>query len=127
MVLKLKIFLLLLFSFFFFSTFANDVPKINCVWLAWCVDSDIANPSEPSDDNNMWLEMITNIIWELIQFVAVISVITLIISWMMYIIFWWDEEKLKKAKSWIIWSLVWTLLSISAWWIIEFFNNLNIT
>jgi hypothetical protein len=43
----------------------------------------------------------------------------------MYLLSWGEEDKTKKAKSWIIWSLVWVLTSISAWWIINMLNNLT--
>ncbi len=67
-----------------------------------------------------------NLISLLIGYVAVIAVISLMISWIMYLISGWEEEKVKKAKNWIIWSLVWVLISISAIWIIEIINNITI-
>ena len=48
------------------------------------------------------------------------------ISGIMYMLSWGQEEKIKKAKTWIIWSLVWVLLSISSWYIINIINNLYI-
>jgi hypothetical protein len=72
------------------------------------------------------MELVSNIIWQLMQFVAVIAVIALIISGIMYLVSWWAEEKVKKAKTWIMWSLIWVLLSISAWGIINMLNNIKI-
>ena len=114
--------LLLLSNSFVFAT----GPEVNCVWLPWCVDSNPMTPSAPSIGNNIGLELITNIIWQTIQFIAVIAVIALVISGIMYMLSWWEEEKIKKAKTWIIWSLVWVLVSISAWWIINMLNNLTL-
>lgn len=101
-------------------------PTLNCVGLPGCVDSDIMNPTNPNISDNIWAMLISSIIWELIQYVAAIAVLALIISWIMYLLSWWEEEKTKKAKSWITWSLVWVLVSISAWWIINVLNNIYI-
>jgi hypothetical protein len=48
------------------------------------------------------------------------------IAWLFYIFSGWDEEKAKKAKMWIIWSLAWVVISVSAWWIINIINNFKI-
>jgi hypothetical protein len=50
----------------------------------------------------------------------------LILSGMMYLVSWGEEEKVKKAKMWIVWSLVWVFLSVSAWGIINMLNNIKI-
>ena len=129
---------LLSFIFVVFISFSNliitvdaaesnsDQPKINCIWLPGCVDSDKTEPSAPSKTNNLGITVINNVIWNLIQFVAVIAVISLILSGIMYLVSWGEEEKAKKAKSWIIWSLVWVFLSISAWGIIGLLNSIII-
>ena len=100
-----------------------EAPPINCIWLPWCKWDNISNP-EVWDD--IWTQFIWALTWYTIQFVAVIAVLALIISGIMYLISWWDEEKVKKAKNWIIWSLVAVFLSISAWSIINILNNLQI-
>ena len=101
-------------------------PEVNCVWLPGCDSNSLTNPISIDENNDIWIEVISSIIWETIQFVAVIAVIALIISWMMYLVSWGEEEKTKKAKTWIIWSLVWVVLSISAWWIINILNQIII-
>lgn len=97
------------------TSFANW-PNITCIWLPWC-------SSEGGEDS---LEWISDIIALAIQYVAVIAVIALVISWVMFMLSSWDEEKVKKAKKWIIWSLVWVLLSISAWWIVNMLNEIQV-
>jgi len=104
----------------------SKLPKVNCIWLPWCVDKNIDKPTPASTTQNLWMEVITNLIWNLIQYVAVFAVIALMLSGIMYLISWWEEEKVKKAKSWITWSLVAVLLSTTAWWIISMVNNLII-
>ena len=60
----------------------------------------------------------SNIIAEMIKYVAVLAVIALMISWVMYMFSDWEEEKTKKAKSWILWSLTAVVLSISSYYIV---------
>jgi len=124
-----KIFLVIVSYFLFLnsSVFASTAPTINCVWLPWCKDTSITNPTPATQlDNNVWLVFVDSIISNLIQFVAVFAVFALIISWFMYLLSSWDEEKTKKAKKWIIWSLVAVILSVSAWSIINYLNNIQI-
>jgi len=120
-----KFFLAILLFFFNCIVFAST-PIINWVWLPGNDDTDIMDPSNPSLTQNIGIQFIASVIWEIIQFIAVIAVIALIISGIMYLISAWEEEKTKKAKTWIIWSLVWVFLSISAWWIINIINGLTI-
>jgi heme A synthase len=104
-----------------------EAPSVNCIWLPWCVDSNASSPSPAWNlSNNIAWKFIWSAISELIQYVAVLAVIALMISWIMYLVSWWEEEKTKKAKSWITYSLIWVFLSISAFGIIQILNNLQI-
>jgi len=121
------IFVLIMVSIFTFEfSFADGAPSVNCYGLPGCVDTVMAEPSPASTTNNLWMVYITKIITQVMQFVAVFAVFSLMISWVYYLISWWEEEKTNKAKTWIIWSLVWVFLSISAWSIIKILNNLII-
>jgi hypothetical protein len=42
----------------------------------------------------------------LIQYVPVVAVVALTLSGIMYILSGGDDEKVKKAKNWITWSLI---------------------
>ncbi len=107
-------------------TFENTLlPRVNCAWLPWCI-SDWLNTSWDSTSKDIGISFVKRIIWEFIQIVSVFAVFALIFSWVMYLLSSWEEEKANKAKKWIIWSLVWVFLSISAWWIINFLNNIKI-
>ena len=101
-------------------------PLVNCYWLPGCVDKQIDRPSPASVKHNLWAKKINALIWNLINYVAVFAVIALILSGIMYLISWGEEEKVKKAKTWITWSLVWVILSVSAWGIINMLNNIVI-
>ena len=99
-----------------FATWSK--PVINCEWLPWCSADWTENAVE-------WVA--ATIIAQLIQYVAVVAVIALMISGVMYMLSSWEEEKTKKAKIWIIWSVVAVILSISAYYIVNTLNEINIT
>jgi hypothetical protein len=42
----------------------------------------------------------------------------------MYMLSGGDDEKVKKAKNWITWSLIWVIFSLSAWSIVNIINTL---
>lgn len=114
---------LILLAFFVDNSFAFDMP-VKCEWLPWC--------------NDWWDWMvhegkIFSFIWkvtsEFIKYIAIFSVVALMLAWINFIVWgWlsWEEEKVSKAKSWVIWALVWVILSISAWGIINVLNNLQV-
>jgi len=128
---KILLMITLFFSFWLYFIYAQDIPTMNCIWLPWCKDSKIERPSTATYKNMVdgwWVVygITTEVITMLIEYTAVIAVISLMISWMMYLVSFWEEEKIKKAKSWIIWSLWWVFISISAWWIVNIINNIQI-
>jgi len=98
------------------NTFAWDTPKVYCEGLPWC---------DASSDDAV-ITAATNITATMIKFVAVFAVIALMISGIMYMLSEGEEEKTKKAKNWIIWSLVWVVLSTSAYYIVWVINNAKI-
>jgi len=108
-------------SFWFFILFVNKIFA-----KAPTIPSDLELPwsdfSEGEIVEMIWWGFITSFI----KFLAIIAVIALMASWLLYLLSGWEEEKVKKAKNWVIWSLVWVILSISAWWIINVINSLQI-
>ena len=94
-------------------------PDVNCAGLPGCTDSTISSDAG--------LGFVSGVVSTLIQYVAVVAVIALMLSWIMYLFSGWEEEKINKAKKWIIWALVWVFLSISALWIIQLVNTLQIS
>jgi len=130
---KIVFYLFILVSFFSLNYISEatftEAPEVNCYWLPWCNDWDVAVPWKPGNVTNKhnWIKFLGNFISELIKYVSVIAVIAIMLSWIMYLVSGWEETKVKKAKNWIIWSLVWVFLSVSAWWIINLLNNIQIT
>lgn len=82
-----------------------------------------------SNNSSVWngWEFIAELISQAILYLSAIAVIALILSGMMYIFSAWEDEKTKKAKTWIIWSLVGVFISIAAWGIINLLNSISIT
>ncbi len=104
---------------FYISISYAAVPDISCGALPGCGDSKI-------ESWDQIYGVLWNIIAALIQYVAIFAVIAVMIWWIMYLISSWDEEKIKKAKTVIIWSLVWVFVSVAAWSIINVVNNFRI-
>ncbi len=119
-----------LLLFFTKIIFATKAARVNCVWLPWCPDTNISNPSPATVKNDFWNTIVWKTFIDLVstfmQYVWVIAVISLMLWWVIYILSWWEDEKIKKAKSWIIWSLVGVFFSVSAWGIIKFITVLSI-
>lgn len=107
----------ILFFFFISKVFAT-APGVVCNELPWCNATNIGGTS--------FFTLIWNIIANGIKYVAVISVLSLMIAGMMYLTSGWEEEGVKKAKKWIIWALVWVFISTSAWAIINLVNKFTI-
>ncbi|MCH2188502.1 pilin [Candidatus Gracilibacteria bacterium] len=104
----------------------GEAPKVNCFGLPGCVDGDIDNPSDPNIQDNVAAVFTGNLISDLIQYVAVIAVIALMGSGIMYLLSSGEEEQTNRAKKWIIWSLVGVILSISAYGIVGLLNTFQI-
>ena len=101
--------------------------KINCYGLPWCPKEDIAKPTDGlvGWKYNVWWEYILDIIHLMLQYVSVIAVIALMLSWFLYLLSGGEEEKTKKAKNWIIWSLVWVLVALSSNFLVTTIINFN--
>lgn len=109
----------LLYMTFIWTLTANG-SDIVCEWLPGCGTAD------STWEGTQALGFLWGFIAEAIQYLAVIAVITVILSGIMYMLSGGDEEKTKTAKSWIIYSLVGVVLSISAWGIINLLNNITV-
>jgi len=119
---------LIIWNIYFFlfkiSVFAT-APWVNCKWLPWCDSNEQASNGLAIDQVNPTL-FISNIIWKTIQYVAVFSVIVLMIAWVYFLVSIWEEEKIKKAKKMVIYSVVWVIIANSAWLIINLLNRFTI-
>ncbi len=116
----------------FFSPFILFTTKIFASWpgavcngLPWCEDDGVWEVNNSlTQDGFFWF--LWNLISTTIEYVAVLSVLALVVAWIMYLVSAWEDEKVKKAKTAIIWSLIGVLVSTSAWAIINLLNSFNI-
>lgn len=75
----------------------------NAWWLSWLV------------------EMFLNIINWVNSFVAIVTIIMIMYAWMLIILSDWDEEKLKKWRTIIIYAFIWIFILVASYWILTFF------
>ena len=128
---KIFIFVLLVFCFWWLnltniSYWAAKVPKVICVWLPWCDKWKDWNLTELKTNKAEVIAPLQKLISEAIKYVSILAVLALMWSGIMYLVSIWEEEKTKKAKTWIMWSLISVILSVSAFSIISLINKLTI-
>ncbi len=74
------------------------------------------------DKNLEWFSsIIVNIIDWMNSFVWIIVILLIIYAWFTLLVSWWDEEKLKKAKSSILYIAIWLAILIANYLILTFF------
>lgn len=124
---KKILFILVWLSSFTYTVFAQQVPWINSSGLPWDQNTELWIPSSATDYDNTPFESLADfVIGYFIQFVAVVAVLSLMISGIMLIVSWGEEEKFKKAKTWFTWSLTGVVLALMALYIINFINRLSV-
>ncbi len=115
-------------QFFAITPVLAKAPEVNCYGLPGCPDSSIDAPTAANitASKNIWIGFIGSIVSNGIKYIAVIAVICLMLAGIKYIISMGDDEKVNKAKMWIIYSLTGVLLSVSAWTLINIINDFRI-
>ena len=113
--------LCIFFSLFFVSLVSVSAvaPIIPCGELPGC------NGDQRVSETTVY-GIIGWVIATMIQYVAVIAVIAVMYGGIMYLLSSGEEEKTNKAKSIIIWALVWVFVSVLAWSIIQILNNFRL-
>lgn len=66
------------------------------------------------------------IIREVTKYVAILAIIATMIGWLMFLFSAWSDEKVKKAKNVIIYSIIWVLVSIASYTLVDIVNNLTL-
>lgn len=103
----------------------NGTPNINyCQWEDECsIDRGI----EVVRENLTWVETeiafsqyVQNIVIYLIGFISIIAVVYIIYAGFNILVWTWDEEKIKKSKSIIIYVIVWLAVIYLAYSIVAF-------
>lgn len=127
----MKIFKLFLTMYSLLILYVTNILSANamdavCAWLPWCSESGTEKTSSLLwAEGNIGGTFLIDVIQTLLQYVSVVAVVALMLSWVLYLISGWEEEKVKKAKTWIIWALVWVLVSSSAWFMVDIVNNFS--
>ena len=89
-------------------------------WVTQCTNFQITNCANKTDIN--WIAFIVvRIIDWMNGFVAIVVTILIIYAWFLTLISAWDEEKLKKAKSSIIFITIWLFILFANYLILTFF------
>lgn len=98
-------------------------PAVNCIGLPWCESKNIEDPSIDRRWDIIVNNTIQNIVSQMILYVWIISMVVFMINWVKYVESLWDEEKVWKYKKAIIYSIVWVIMSMSSYTIINLLNE----
>lgn len=105
-----------------------------CFYVQTFADAIDADPMGlPSFGSKGWISFkekphsfISKTIAEWIKYVWLLAIIAIVYWWIMYITSIWDDNKIKKAKQIIEYSIIWILASMFAFAIIEIVNNIKL-
>ncbi|EKD66826.1 MAG: hypothetical protein ACD_49C00009G0051 [uncultured bacterium (gcode 4)] len=103
-------------------TFANtsNLDFKNEFWLPGFYEGDgIIKTENP-------IKFLFVIIKEVTKYVAILAIIATMIGWLMFLFSAWSDEKVKKAKNVIIYSIIWVLVSIASFTLVDIINNLTL-
>lgn len=109
--------------------FDPDEPDIPYCWDnsdagCWLEDwiKEVKKTIDPVVETDRKLsEYAQDIVVYLLWFLTLISILYIIYAWFNILIWAWDEEKMKKSKTTIIYVIIWLLVIWLAWPITEFF------
>lgn len=88
--------------------------KKNMLW--WIIQAKTTNPHL----------FITATIAEWIKYVWFLAIISLIVWWIIYMTSFWVDAKTKKAKNIIMYSIIWILVAITAYSLVDMVNNISL-
>lgn len=74
--------------------------------------------------NKTLSEFIQDVIIYLLSFISIIAVIYIIYAWFSIMIWWWNDEAIKKAKKTIIHVIVWIIIIWLSYSIVSFIINI---
>jgi len=118
---------MIFFSIFFYTqlSYACEYTENWNLWsmlngckpktLVWSTqDLTLDSSSQKSWLKTLILKWITNIT----VIILILAVASLVYAWLLFQLRNWEDEKVNKAKNLVKWVLIWTLLMVSASWII---------
>ena len=126
-----KIFLIILL---FCSLITLNTVYSSCEYTEWayvsknlndCFDSDSTVVAPKPKLVRTWLKSVINDwITRIAVFLSVMAVWWIVYWSFMLSISTWEDEKIKKWKDIVKWSIIWFLAVISAWWLISILISL---
>lgn len=118
---KIFLFVIVITNLFTITVFAN--------WIKW-PDEDVSGWLPFQTTGSFWKntsqEFISKWISEAIKYLGLIAVVTLTIWWIMYIISFWSDDKTKRAKNVIVYSIVGVVVAMAAYLLIDIVNNIKL-
>lgn len=132
---KILILLTILLSFWTISVSAMEVDNIkedfdfylDANKIVWNFDENLDETEISTTDFSIewWFKTtIYNWVKNISTILFLISIFAIVYGWLMMTLSAWEDEKIKKAKDIIKWSMLWFLALISAWAIITIVINL---
>ncbi len=132
MIKKILIFSFLVLSLFAFNPVLSDYSACKQDWniwdmkttLQWCLDWSTVVQSNDLTVSGWFKTIILNFIKNVSIILALAAIWFIAYGSMVLVASWWNDEKIKKWKNIIKWSLVGFLWLVSASWIIALLVNL---
>lgn len=121
-----KILYIILWILFTFTQVFWAKLDVVCNWLPWC-KNESALWTKTVIWNNTFFTFLWKVISEWIKYVAVISIFSLMFAWVLYITSAWKDEKFDQAKRWITYSIIWVIISMSWWALVNLLNMFKIS
>ena len=120
----------------------NIISNVNAEWewiitvivtekIPWATCSDIFSKIEGKIDKKIWFKCevekwfwsIVSMLWSIIKYFTFIAslwwVLYLVIGWIMYSMSWIDPWAKDKAKEWITKTIIWLILLLFSWVILN--------
>lgn len=129
---------LIIISFFIFWTWSTFATSSESWWIIVKVSEKIpwAECSELYEDENdtelvtwyecnvwKWFTAVTIMLWKIIKYFTYIAalgwVLFIVINWILYSMWWVNDEFKSKSKERIIWTLIWLVLLMLSWVILN--------
>lgn len=77
-----------------------------------------------TETNQTLLEYVQSVIIYLLSFLSIIAVVYIIYAWFKIMIWWWNEETLKKSRTNILHVVIWIVIIWLAYSIVTFIINI---
>jgi hypothetical protein len=129
-IISIMSFFLMFFSFFgdtysarnwLFNDITNEIPYCNDAWECGVIEwVDAIKNINAIETDRPASQYIQDVVKYILYFFALVATLIIIYSWFNMLISVWDEEKVKKSKSIILYAIFGLILIFLAWPLIDF-------